>query len=91
MCNDYRLMVDVASIVEDFADLKIKIHFGEGAPNLEARQDIKITDVAQLSGQSRVCAMRVSSCNGAGAGQDGTSVRCTIFCRKEESSRPIAA
>jgi putative SOS response-associated peptidase YedK len=24
MCNDYRLMVDVASIVEDFADLKIK-------------------------------------------------------------------
>jgi len=27
MCNDYRLMVDVASIVEDFADLKIKIRF----------------------------------------------------------------
>jgi putative SOS response-associated peptidase YedK len=34
MCNDYRLMVDVASIVEDFAHLKIKIRFGEGAPNL---------------------------------------------------------
>jgi putative SOS response-associated peptidase YedK len=48
MCNDYRLMVDVASIVEDFADLKIKIRFGEGAPNLEAREDIKITDVAPI-------------------------------------------
>ncbi|MEZ2127688.1 MULTISPECIES: SOS response-associated peptidase [unclassified Sinorhizobium] len=45
MCNDYRLMVNVASIVEDFADLKIKIRFGEGTPNIEAREDIKITDV----------------------------------------------
>ncbi|MFQ6163013.1 SOS response-associated peptidase [Sinorhizobium meliloti] len=44
MCNDYRLMTDVASIVEDFAELKIKIRFGEGTPNLEAREDIKITD-----------------------------------------------
>jgi putative SOS response-associated peptidase YedK len=48
MCNDYRLMVDVASIVEDFADLKIKIRFGEGAPNIQAREDIKITDVAPI-------------------------------------------
>ncbi|EJT06258.1 SOS response-associated peptidase [Rhizobium sp. CCGE 510] len=48
MCNDYRLMVDVASIVEDFADLKIKIRFGEGAPNVEAREDIKITDTAPI-------------------------------------------
>ena len=45
MCNDYRLMTDVASIVEDFAELKIKIRFGEGTPNLEAHEDIKITDV----------------------------------------------
>ncbi|BAB54890.1 SOS response-associated peptidase family protein [Mesorhizobium japonicum] len=48
MCNDYRLMVDVASIVEDFADLKIKIRFSEGAPNIEAREDIKITDVGPI-------------------------------------------
>ncbi|UWU19376.1 SOS response-associated peptidase (plasmid) [Rhizobium sullae] len=48
MCNDYRLMVDVASIVEDFADLNIKIRFGEGAPNLEPREDIKITDVGPI-------------------------------------------
>ncbi len=48
MCNDYRLTVDVASIVEDFADLKIKIRFGEGAPNIQARDDIKITDVGAI-------------------------------------------
>lgn len=44
MCNDYRLLVDAASIVEDFADLKITIRFSEGVPNLEAREDIRITD-----------------------------------------------
>ncbi|TCU18181.1 SOS response-associated peptidase [Rhizobium sullae] len=48
MCNDYRLKVDVATIVEDFADLKIKIRFGEGAPNLEPRDDIKITDMGPI-------------------------------------------
>ncbi len=48
MCNDYRLLVDVDSIVEDFADLKIKIQFGEGMPNIKAREDIKITDVAPI-------------------------------------------
>lgn len=48
MCNDYRLMADVASIVEDFADLKIKIRFDEGAPNIQAREDIKITDVGPI-------------------------------------------
>ncbi|CCE97844.1 Hypothetical protein SFHH103_03352 [Sinorhizobium fredii HH103] len=48
MCNDYRLMVDAASIAKDFADLKIKIRFGEGIPNLEAREDIKITDVGPI-------------------------------------------
>ncbi|MDO6415361.1 SOS response-associated peptidase [Sphingomonas sp. BIUV-7] len=48
MCNDYRLLVDAASIVEDFADLKIRIDFSEGVPNIEARQDIKITDMAPI-------------------------------------------
>jgi putative SOS response-associated peptidase YedK len=48
MCNDYRLKVELASIVEEFADLKIKIRFGEGSPNIEARDDIKITDVAPI-------------------------------------------
>jgi putative SOS response-associated peptidase YedK len=48
MCNDYRLHVDVASIVEDFADLKIKIRFSEGRPSIEARDDIKITIVGPI-------------------------------------------
>ncbi len=43
MCNDYRLMTDVASIVEDFAELKIKIRFGEST-RISSREDIKITD-----------------------------------------------
>ena len=48
MCNDYRLLVDAASIAEDFADLKITIRFSEGVPNLEAREDIRITDPAPI-------------------------------------------
>ena len=48
MCNDYRLHVDVASIVDDFAELKIKIRFSDGRPNIEARDDLKITDPAPI-------------------------------------------
>ncbi|MEF0941350.1 SOS response-associated peptidase [Rhizobium sp. BR 362] len=48
MCNDYRLLVDVASIVREFSHLKINIRFAEGTPNLEAREDIKITDVGPI-------------------------------------------
>lgn len=48
MCNDYRLEVDIASVMEDFGDLKIKIDLPEGTPNVAAREDIKITDVAPI-------------------------------------------
>ncbi|WP_169542598.1 SOS response-associated peptidase [Sphingomonas baiyangensis] len=48
MCNDYRLEVDIAWIMEDFDDLKIKIDLPEGTPNVAAREDIKITDVAPI-------------------------------------------
>src|SRR3569623_564127 len=48
MCNDYRLETDVASIVEDFEGLKIKIKTPEGRPNVGAREDIKISDVAPI-------------------------------------------
>lgn len=44
MCKDYRLEVDIASIAEDFSDLKIRIEFSEGIPNIAPRSDIKITD-----------------------------------------------
>ncbi len=48
MCNDYRLEVDIASIAEDFDDLKIKIKMPEGTPNVAAREDINITDIAPI-------------------------------------------
>lgn len=48
MCNDYRLEVDLASITEDFADLKIRLEMPEGRPNIEPRADIKITDTAPI-------------------------------------------
>lgn len=48
MCNDYRLMVELASIIEEFEQLKIKIRFPEGRPNIEPREDIKITDLAPI-------------------------------------------
>lgn len=48
MCNDYRLKVDIASIVEDFEDLKIKIKMPEGRPNVPARDDIMMTDMAPI-------------------------------------------
>lgn len=48
MCNDYRLNVDLDTIAGDFSDLKIKIDFPDGVPNIEARDDIRITDVAPI-------------------------------------------
>jgi putative SOS response-associated peptidase YedK len=48
MCNDYRLMVELASVIDEFAHLKINIRFPEGRPNIEAREDIKITDIAPI-------------------------------------------
>lgn len=48
MCNDYRLEVDIASIIEDFENLKIKIRMPEGKPNIAARADIKMTDMAPI-------------------------------------------
>ena len=48
MCNDYRLEVDIASIAEDFENLEINIDMPEGAPNVPAREDIKITDMAPI-------------------------------------------
>lgn len=48
MCNDYRLEVDIASIAEDFQDLKITIRTPEGTPNVAAREDVKITDMSPI-------------------------------------------
>src|SRR4029450_6997630 len=46
MCNDYRLHVGAGTIADDFSNIKIKIRFPEGTPNIQPRDDIKITDTA---------------------------------------------
>ena len=48
MCNDYRLLADATTLFAGFSETKIKICFSEGKPNLEAREDIKITDTAPI-------------------------------------------
>jgi len=48
MCNDYRLILDIAAIVSDLEDLDIRVALPEGMPNVPARDDIKITDVAPI-------------------------------------------
>jgi putative SOS response-associated peptidase YedK len=48
MCNDYRLKVEASAILEVFADLRIRIRFSEGTPNIHACNDIKITDMAPI-------------------------------------------
>ena len=48
MCNAYRLVTDPASLFEGFSQTRIKIRFSEGTPNIEAREDIKITDTAPI-------------------------------------------
>jgi hypothetical protein len=40
MCNDYRLLTGAATLFADFSELKIKIRFPEGKPNIEARARI---------------------------------------------------
>ena len=48
MCNAYRLLTDAASLFDGFSQTRIKIRFSEGKPNLEAREDIRITDTAPI-------------------------------------------
>lgn len=48
MCNDYRLNVEIASILEDFDNLEINIETPEGVPEVEARANIRMTDVAPI-------------------------------------------
>jgi len=44
MCNDYRLLTNVATLLDGFSETRIKIRLSEAAPNIEPREDIKITD-----------------------------------------------
>jgi putative SOS response-associated peptidase YedK len=44
MCNEHRRTVELASVAETFAQLRIPLRFPEGAPNLAALDSIRITD-----------------------------------------------
>ena len=44
MCNDYRARVDLDTVRQDFSDIRIRIRFPEGAPNLQPRDDVRTTD-----------------------------------------------
>lgn len=48
MCNDYRLKVDIETLRQDFENLRVRIRFPEGIPNLQPRDDIRITDTAPI-------------------------------------------
>lgn len=48
MCNDYLLLVELASIAEDFDNLSIKMKTLEGPPNVAAHEDIRITDMTPI-------------------------------------------
>jgi hypothetical protein len=42
------LLTAAATLFDGFSQFKIKIRFSEGKPNIEAREDIKITDTAPI-------------------------------------------
>lgn len=48
MCNDYRSRVELGTIGQEFNQLRIPLRFPEGLPNLEPRDDIRITDRAPI-------------------------------------------
>ena len=48
MCNDYRLLTNATQLFDGFSETRIKIRFSEGAPNIEAREDVKITDMGPI-------------------------------------------
>jgi putative SOS response-associated peptidase YedK len=48
MCNDYRNRKSVRRLVEVFSEIKIPLRFSNGIPNIEPRDDIKITERAPI-------------------------------------------
>jgi len=48
MCNDFRNKLDIAALEAAFRQLDIPLAFPEGLPNLEPRDDIRITDRAAI-------------------------------------------
>ena len=63
MCNDFRSRVELGTIGQDFSQLRIPLVFPEGLPNMEPRDDIRITDRAPI------IRWRAATGNGEGAAE----------------------
>jgi putative SOS response-associated peptidase YedK len=48
MCNDFRLKAKIEYLIETFSEHRIPLRFEHGIPNLEPRDDIRITDRAPV-------------------------------------------
>jgi putative SOS response-associated peptidase YedK len=48
MCNEFRLKLPLDTLVDEFSQLSIPIHWAGGAPNLEPRDSIRPTDPAPV-------------------------------------------
>jgi putative SOS response-associated peptidase YedK len=48
MCNDYRYRVPLEQLIDEFAQLRIPLRFPGGRPNLEPRDDIRISERAPV-------------------------------------------
>jgi len=48
MCNDYRYRLPAERLVDEFRQLRIPLRFPQGVPNIEPRDDIRITDTAPV-------------------------------------------
>ena len=65
MCNDFRNTIPTRAINEAFAQLKIPLVFPTGLPNLEPREEIRITESApvvrrRLDGEAELVSLRWS-------------------------------
>jgi putative SOS response-associated peptidase YedK len=90
MCNDYRSRVELGTIGQEFNQLRIPLRFPDGMPNLEPREDIRITDRAPIlrwAGDAAELVQRRWSWPGAGGkpvynfrsdGREFGSGRCLI-------------
>jgi putative SOS response-associated peptidase YedK len=48
MCNDYRSRMPLEQLIDEFAQLRIPLRFPGGRPNLEPREDIRISERAPV-------------------------------------------
>ena len=48
MCNDYRIRVELDQLERLVSEMRVRLRFPEGRPNMEPRDDVRITDRASI-------------------------------------------